>query len=85
MPPALIIDFLAMMGDSSDNIPGVPGVVKNGSRPCYRDWEGMQSIHDNLDKVADLSFRGAKTMATKLEQNREVAFLSINLRPLKRM
>lgn len=31
VPPALIIDFLAMMGDGSDNIPGVPGVGENGT------------------------------------------------------
>lgn len=83
VPPSLIIDFLAMMGDSSDNIPGVPGVGEKTAQALLQGLGGMQSIYDNLDKVADLSFRGAKTMATKLEQNRDVAFLSYQLATIK--
>lgn len=83
VPPALIIDFLAMMGDSSDNIPGVPGVGEKTAQALLQGLGSMQTIYDNLDKVADLSFRGAKTMATKLEQNRDVAFLSYQLATIK--
>lgn len=83
VPPSLIIDFLAMMGDSSDNIPGVPGVGEKTAQALLQGLGGMQSIYDNLDKVADLSFRGAKTMAAKLEQNREIAFLSYQLATIK--
>ncbi|MDF7650831.1 DNA polymerase I [Pantoea sp. Acro-805] len=83
VPPSLIIDFLAMMGDSSDNIPGVPGVGEKTAQALLQGLGGMQSIYDNLEKVADLSFRGAKTMAAKLEQNREVAFLSYQLATIK--
>ncbi|SQK77408.1 DNA polymerase I [Tatumella ptyseos] len=43
----------------------------------------MVTIYDNLDKVASLSFRGAKTMAAKLEQNKDVAFLSYQLATIK--
>jgi DNA polymerase-1 len=83
VPPSLIIDFLAMMGDSSDNIPGVPGVGEKTAQALLQGLGGMQSIYDNLDKVADLTFRGAKTMAAKLEQNRDVAFLSYQLATIK--
>ncbi|MGA4368014.1 DNA polymerase I [Pantoea ananatis] len=83
VPPSLIIDFLAMMGDSSDNIPGVPGVGEKTAQALLQGLGGMQSIYNNLDKVADLSFRGAKTMAAKLEQNRDVAFLSYQLATIK--
>ncbi|RPE00946.1 DNA polymerase I [Candidatus Pantoea deserta] len=83
VPPGLIIDFLAMMGDSSDNIPGVPGVGEKTAQALLQGLGGMRSIYDNLDKVADLSFRGAKTMAAKLEQNRDVAFLSYQLATIK--
>ncbi|MDE1189062.1 MAG: DNA polymerase I [Pantoea sp.] len=83
VPPSLIIDFLAMMGDSSDNIPGVPGVGEKTAQALLQGLGGMQTIYDNLEKVADLSFRGAKTMATKLEQNRDVAFLSYQLATIK--
>ncbi|MFB6328634.1 DNA polymerase I [Pantoea deleyi] len=83
VPPALIIDFLAMMGDSSDNIPGVPGVGEKTAQALLQGLGSMKTIYDNLDKIADLSFRGAKTMATKLEQNRDVAFLSYQLATIK--
>lgn len=83
VPPSLIIDFLAMMGDSSDNIPGVPGVGEKTAQALLQGLGSMQTIYDNLDKVADLGFRGAKTMATKLEQNRDVAFLSYQLATIK--
>lgn len=83
VPPALIIDFLAMMGDSSDNIPGVPGVGEKTAQALLQGLGGMHAIYDNLDKVADLSFRGAKTMAAKLEQSRDVAFLSYQLATIK--
>ncbi|WP_336999835.1 DNA polymerase I [Pantoea agglomerans] len=83
VPPALIIDFLAMMGDSSDNIPGVPSVGEKTAQALLQGLGSMQTIYDNLDKVADLGFRGAKTMATKLEQNRDVAFLSYQLATIK--
>ncbi len=83
VPPSLIIDFLAMMGDSSDNIPGVPGVGEKTAQALLQGLGGMHSIYDNLDNVAGLSFRGAKTMAAKLEQNRDVAFLSYQLATIK--
>jgi DNA polymerase I len=83
VPPGLIIDFLAMMGDSSDNIPGVPGVGEKTAQALLQGLGGMRSIYENLDKVAELSFRGAKTMAAKLEQNRDVAFLSYQLATIK--
>jgi len=83
VPPSLIIDFLAMMGDSSDNIPGVPGVGEKTAQALLQGLGSMQSIYDNLDKVADLTFRGAKSMAAKLEQNRDVAFLSYQLATIK--
>lgn len=83
VPPSLIIDFLAMMGDSSDNIPGLPGVGEKTAQALLQGLGGMQLIYDNLDKVADLSFRGAKTMAAKLEQYRDLAFLSYQLATIK--
>ncbi|MFS2225334.1 DNA polymerase I [Pantoea sp. B65] len=83
IPPELIIDFLALMGDSSDNIPGVPGVGEKTAQALLQGLGSMASIYDNLDKVATLTFRGAKTMSAKLEQNKEVAFLSYQLATIK--
>ncbi|MBQ4795888.1 DNA polymerase I [Pectobacterium versatile] len=83
IPPELIIDFLALMGDASDNIPGVPGVGEKTAQALLQGLGGLDSLYDNLDKIAGLSFRGAKTMAPKLEQHKEVAYLSYQLATIK--
>ncbi|QGU89529.1 DNA polymerase I [Erwinia sorbitola] len=83
IPPSLIIDFLALMGDSSDNIPGVAGVGEKTAQALLQGLGGVKDIYANLDKVATLTFRGAKTMAAKLEQNKEMAFLSYQLATIK--
>ncbi|MFA1240453.1 DNA polymerase I [Serratia odorifera] len=83
VPPELIIDFLALMGDSSDNIPGVPGVGEKTAQALLQGLGGLDTLYGNLDGIAALSFRGAKTMAAKLEQNKEVAYLSYQLATIK--
>lgn len=83
IPPSLIIDFLALMGDSSDNIPGVPGVGEKTAQALLQGLGGIKDIYANLDSVAGLTFRGAKTMAAKLEQNKEMALLSYQLATIK--
>lgn len=83
LPPELIIDFLALMGDKSDNIPGVPGV---GEKTALALLQGLGSINDiyaNLDKIAELKFRGSKTLAPKLKEHEEVARLSYQLATIK--
>ncbi|WP_440489271.1 DNA polymerase I [Serratia nevei] len=83
IPPGLIIDFLALMGDSSDNIPGVPGVGEKTAQALLQGIGGLDALYGNLESIATLSFRGAKTMAAKLEQNKEVAYLSYKLATIK--
>jgi len=83
VPPELIIDFLALMGDSSDNIPGVPGVGEKTAQALLQGLGGLDTLYSEQDKIAGLSFRGAKTMAAKLEQNKEVAYLSYQLATIK--
>ena len=83
VPPELIIDFLALMGDSSDNIPGVPGVGEKTAQALLQGLGGLDSLYATPEKIAELSFRGAKTMAAKLEQNKEVAYLSYQLATIK--
>ncbi|MBE8207965.1 DNA polymerase I, partial [Leptospira borgpetersenii serovar Ballum] len=83
VPPELIIDFLALMGDSSDNIPGVPGVGEKTAQALLQGLGGLDALYANPEKIAELSFRGAKTMAAKLEQNKEVAYLSYQLANIK--
>jgi len=83
VPPALIIDFLALMGDSSDNIPGVPGVGEKTAQALLQGLGGLDTLYASPEKIAELSFRGAKTMAGKLEQNKEMAYLSYKLATIK--
>ncbi|WP_187488614.1 DNA polymerase I [Duffyella gerundensis] len=83
VPPELIIDYLALMGDASDNIPGVPGVGEKTAQALLQGLGKMTALYENLDKVAALGFRGSKTMAAKLEQNKELAFLSYQLATIK--
>ncbi|ANI29802.1 DNA polymerase I [Yersinia entomophaga] len=83
IPPELIIDFLALMGDASDNIPGVPGVGEKTAQALLQGLGGLDTLYSNLDKIATLTFRGAKTMAAKLEQNKDVAYLSYKLATIK--
>jgi len=83
IPPTLIIDFLALMGDKVDNIPGVPGVGEKTALALLQGLGGLDAIYASLDKVADLEFRGAKTMAAKLEAERDKAELSYELATIK--
>ncbi|UAK21237.1 DNA polymerase I [Kluyvera sp. CRP] len=83
VPPELIIDFLALMGDSSDNIPGVPGVGEKTAQALLQGLGGLDALYGEPEKIAGLTFRGAKTMAAKLEQNKELAYLSYKLATIK--
>lgn len=83
IPPELIIDYLALLGDSSDNIPGVKGVGEKTAIALLQGIGSMKAIYANLDKVAELSFRGAKTFAPKLEAEKETADLSYLLATIK--
>ncbi|WP_317419024.1 MULTISPECIES: DNA polymerase I [unclassified Morganella (in: enterobacteria)] len=83
VPPSLIIDYLALMGDSSDNIPGVPGVGEKTAQALLQGLGSLDDIYTDLSKIAGLSFRGAKTLAPKMETNKEMAYLSYTLATIK--
>ena len=79
IPPELVIDFLALKGDKVDNIPGVPGVGDKSAQALLNGIGGIDDIYQNLDKIADLSFRGSKSMAAKMAEYEEQARLSYTL------
>ncbi|MEE1890604.1 DNA polymerase I [Pseudomonas carassii] len=82
--PEHIIDFLALMGDKVDNIPGVPGVGEKTAVGLLTGiGGGLRDLYDNLDKVPALAIRGAKTLPAKLEEHRDAAFLSYELATIK--
>lgn len=82
--PEQIIDYLALMGDSSDNIPGVPGIgPKTASGLLVGVGGGLVDLYEKLDIVPTLPIRGAKNLPAKLEEHREMAFLSYQLATIK--
>ncbi|WP_234494751.1 DNA polymerase I [Vibrio maritimus] len=83
IPPELIIDYLALMGDKVDNIPGVPGVGDKTATALLQGIGGIKDLYDRLDDIAPLGFRGSKTMAKKLTENKENALLSYDLATIK--
>jgi len=83
IPASLIIDYLALMGDKVDNIPGVPGVGEKTAVALLQGMGGLDAIYDDLESVRSLEFRGAKKMPEKLADNRDLAYLSYELATIK--
>ncbi|GGJ04152.1 DNA polymerase I [Halopseudomonas pertucinogena] len=82
--PELIIDYLALMGDKVDNIPGVPGVGEKTALGLLTGLGGgMDVIYANLDKIPELPIRGAKKLPEKLQEHRDMAYLSRELATIK--
>jgi len=82
--PEHIIDYLALMGDKVDNIPGVPGVgEKTAAGLLVGINGGLKELYENLDKVPTLAIRGAKSLPAKLEEHKDMAFLSYKLATIK--
>ena len=83
IPPELIIDYLALMGDSADNIPGVAGVGEKTALGLLQGIGSMAEIYANLEKVAELPIRGAKKLGEKLLTEKTNADLSYTLATIK--
>ena len=83
IPPELIIDYLALMGDSADNIPGVAGVGEKTALGLLQGIGSMAEIYANLEKVAELPIRGAKKLGEKLLAEKPNADLSYTLATIK--
>jgi DNA polymerase I len=70
--PEQVIDFLGMMGDSADNIPGFPGVGEVTAKKLLKEFGSMENLLENTDKL-----KGA--LKDKIENNRELGILSKKL------
>jgi len=77
--PEQIADFLALAGDSVDNIPGVPGVGKKTATALLEHFGSLDKIYNNLDKVHEVTVRGARTLGAKLEMHKDAADLARRL------
>lgn len=81
--PELIIDFLALQGDKSDNIPGLPGVGEKTAVAMLTGAGSVDKILANPEKIPELGFRGSKTMPAKLAEHGELLKLSYELATIK--
>ena len=77
--PERIADFLALTGDSVDNIPGVPGIGRKTAVQLLKHYDTLPGVFDNLEAIPRLKFRGASFVAESLRDHREAAFLSRRL------
>ncbi len=68
-------DYLALVGDSVDNIPGVPGVGPKTAVRLLRLYPDLETVYRNVDQVRQLAIRGASRIADHLTANREQVFL----------
>ncbi|MCO6552704.1 MAG: DNA polymerase I [Gilliamella sp.] len=83
VPPEKIIDYLALRGDSSDNIPGVPGIGEKIAQSLLAEFNGIKDIYNRLDDIEKLKIRGAKSLKQKLIDNQNYADLSYLLATIK--
>jgi len=77
--PEQMADFLALTGDSVDNIPGIPGVGAKTAAALLGHFEDLASLRARLAEVQHLSIRGAKSLSQKLLDNWEAAELALQL------
>ncbi len=75
--PSQVIDILALMGDSADNVPGVPGIGEKGATSLIQKYGSLEGVYENLDQVTN------KRQWKSLQENRELAFLSKELVTIK--
>lgn len=83
VPPELIIDLLALVGDKVDNIPGMPGVGEKTALALLQGLGSIKQIAANTDKIAELGFRGAKSFAAKFVEHQAMVELSYELATIK--
>ena len=81
--PELIIDFLALMGDKADNIPGLPGVGEKTAQALLQGLGSIETLYQRIDDIAALGFRGSKTIADKMREFQPQLELSYQLATIK--
>ena len=77
--PERFADYLALTGDESDNIPGVPGVGHKTAASLMKAFDSIDHLYSDLNRVTALKLRGARTLSEKLLEHRESVFLARRL------
>ena len=73
LPPTKIVDYLSLMGDSSDNVPGVPGIGPKAALEILTQFDNLEDVYSNLDKIK------RETIRKKLSEHKDQAFVSREL------
>ncbi|HEY6453519.1 MAG TPA: 5'-3' exonuclease H3TH domain-containing protein [Steroidobacteraceae bacterium] len=79
VPPERMADYLALRGDSSDNVPGVPGVGAKTAAALMTLCASLEELFEQLDAVAHLPLRGAASLPARLRTHRAAAYLARSL------
>jgi 5'-3' exonuclease len=77
--PERFADYLALTGDSVDNIQGVPGVGPKTAAALMQEFASLEELYADLERVAHLKLRGAPGLPERLRVHREAAFLARRL------
>jgi 5'-3' exonuclease len=80
--PEQMPDYLGLVGDSVDNIPGVPGIGAKTATALLAAFRGLDEIYAGLDRIADLPLRGAARVRDRLVAHRDDAYLARSLATL---
>jgi DNA polymerase-1 len=67
--------YKALVGDTSDNLPGVPGIGDVSATAVLGEYGNLGKVYGDLDAISELPFRGAKRVSRLLAEHREQAFL----------
>lgn len=81
--PARVVDVMALIGDSSDNVPGVKGVGAKTAAALIDHFGSLDELLSRNDEVAELEIRGAAKVAERLREGAELARLSRDLVTLR--
>jgi DNA polymerase-1 len=76
LPPAKVVDVMAIWGDAIDNIPGVPGIGEKGAKALIQQYGSLDGVYEHLDELKPAQRK-------KLEEHRDKAFMSRDLARIK--
>jgi DNA polymerase-1 len=77
--PERMADYLALRGDSIDNVPGVPGIGAKTAALLMSHCASLEELFERLDAVAALPLRGAASLPERLRRHRQAAYLARSL------
>ena len=78
--PENVLNYLALVGDTSDNVPGVKGLGPKTAVTLLENYDSIEALYENLEEIANnKNIRGAKSLADNLKNNKEILFLSKKL------